>query len=190
MLKLKQAVLQLIKNLEPHCQFLSHCHDVLMAKAPKRSLFERGRVVELHKQGLLQHAIAAEVGRSVTVIWNFLNVPEGYGTKTSSGRPQKNSSALSRRIQLAVCQDTGRSSTQIKAVTGADCSPITVRRHLRLKGFKNKKTSSAPHDKGVYHSPILWLITSTDATNHYRVERHPPTLLLAQHLLPYPEESG
>uniref|UniRef100_A0AAZ1WYY9 Transposase Tc1-like domain-containing protein n=1 Tax=Oreochromis aureus TaxID=47969 RepID=A0AAZ1WYY9_OREAU len=42
-------------------------------------------------------------------------------------------------IQLAVCQDTGLSSTQIKVVTGADCSPITIRRHLRLKGFKNKK---------------------------------------------------
>lgn len=168
MLKLKQAVLQLIKNLEPHCQFLSHCHDVLMAKAPKRSLFERGRVVELHKQGLLQHAIAAEVGRSVTVIWNFLNVPEGYGTKTSSGRPQKNSSALSRRIQLAVCQDTGRSSTQIKAVTGADCSPITVRRHLRLKGFKNKKrlqhhmTKESTTAQYSGSSPPLMQLTTTE----------------------------
>lgn len=115
-----------------------------MAKAKKLSLFERGRVVELHKQGLSQRAIAAEVGRSKTVIWNFLNDPEGYGTKKSSGRPKKISPALSRRIQLAVRQDTGRSSTQIKALTGADCSPITIRRHLRLKGFKNKKRLQRP----------------------------------------------
>ncbi|CAB1440775.1 unnamed protein product [Pleuronectes platessa] len=40
---------------------------------------------------------------------------------------------------MAVRQDTGRSSSQIKAITGADCSPITIRRHLRRKGFKNKK---------------------------------------------------
>ena len=60
-----------------------------MAKAKKLSLFERGRVVELHKQGLSQRAIADEVGRSKTVIWKFLNDPEGYGTKKSSGRPKK-----------------------------------------------------------------------------------------------------
>uniref|UniRef100_A0A673AHK4 Transposase Tc1-like domain-containing protein n=1 Tax=Sphaeramia orbicularis TaxID=375764 RepID=A0A673AHK4_9TELE len=52
--------------------------------------------------------------------------------------------ALSRRIQLTVRQDTGRSSTQIKALTGADCSAITIRRHLREKGFKNKKRIQRP----------------------------------------------
>ncbi|CAB1445847.1 unnamed protein product [Pleuronectes platessa] len=44
-------------------------------------------------------------------------------------------------IRMAVRQDTGRSSSQIKAITGADCSPITIRRHLRRKGFKNKTSS-------------------------------------------------
>uniref|UniRef100_A0A3B3WMQ6 Transposase IS30-like HTH domain-containing protein n=1 Tax=Poecilia mexicana TaxID=48701 RepID=A0A3B3WMQ6_9TELE len=106
--------------------------------------FERGRIVELHKQGLSQRAIAAEVGRSETVILHFLNDPKGYGTKKSSGRPKKISPALSRRIRLAVRQDTGRSSTQIKAITGADCSPITIRRHLREKGFRNKKRLQRP----------------------------------------------
>uniref|UniRef100_A0A3P9CK82 Transposase Tc1-like domain-containing protein n=1 Tax=Maylandia zebra TaxID=106582 RepID=A0A3P9CK82_9CICH len=59
--------------------------------------------------------------------------------KSQLDDPRKISPTLSRRSQLAVCQDTGRSLTQINAVTGADCSPITIRRHLRLKGFKNKK---------------------------------------------------
>ena len=53
----------------------SHCHDLLMAKAKRLSLFERGRIVELHKQGLSQRAIAAEVGRSKTVILHFLKDP-------------------------------------------------------------------------------------------------------------------
>uniref|UniRef100_A0A3B3SR46 Transposase Tc1-like domain-containing protein n=1 Tax=Paramormyrops kingsleyae TaxID=1676925 RepID=A0A3B3SR46_9TELE len=44
----------------------------------------------------------------------------------------------------ATRRDTGRSSTQIKAVTGAHCSPITIRQHLRLKGFKNKKRLQRP----------------------------------------------
>ena len=115
-----------------------------MAKAKKLTVFERGRIVELHKQGLSQRAIAAEVGRSKTVILHFLKDPQGYGTKKSSGRPKKISPALSRRIRMAVRQDTGRSSSQIKAITGADCSPITIRRHLRRKGFKNKKRLQRP----------------------------------------------
>lgn len=60
-----------------------------MAKEKKRSLFECGRVVELHKRGLLQRAIAAEVGLSQTVICNFLNDPEGYGTKNQVEDPKK-----------------------------------------------------------------------------------------------------
>uniref|UniRef100_A0A3B3W277 Transposase Tc1-like domain-containing protein n=1 Tax=Poecilia latipinna TaxID=48699 RepID=A0A3B3W277_9TELE len=111
-----------------------------MAKAKKLTDFERGRIVELHKQGLSQRAMAA-VRQSFCI---FLNDPEGYGTKKSSGRPKKISPALSRRIRLAVRQDTGRSSTQIKAITGADCSPITIRRHLREKGFRNKKRLQRP----------------------------------------------
>uniref|UniRef100_A0A3P9NPJ3 Transposase Tc1-like domain-containing protein n=1 Tax=Poecilia reticulata TaxID=8081 RepID=A0A3P9NPJ3_POERE len=81
---------------------------------------------------------------SFTVILHFLNDPEGYGTKKSSGRPKKISPALRSRIRLAVRQDTGRSSTQIKAITAVDCSPITIRRHLREKGFRNKKRLQRP----------------------------------------------
>lgn len=115
-----------------------------MGKAKKLTAFERGRIVELHRQGLSQRAIAAEVGRSKTVILHFLKDPEVYGTKKSSGRPKKISPALSRRIRMAVRQDTGRSSSQIKAITGADCSPITIRRHLQRNGFKNKKRLQRP----------------------------------------------
>uniref|UniRef100_A0A3B5LIJ3 Transposase Tc1-like domain-containing protein n=1 Tax=Xiphophorus couchianus TaxID=32473 RepID=A0A3B5LIJ3_9TELE len=81
---------------------------------------------------------------NTTVILHFLNDLESYGTIKSSGRPKKISPALSCRIRLAVRQDTGRSSTQIKAITGADCSPITIRRHLREKGFRNKKRLQRP----------------------------------------------
>ena len=105
----------------------SHCHDLLMAKAKKLSLVEHGRIVEPHKQGLSQHANAVKVGRSKTIILNFLKDPEGYGTKLSS---QKNPPALRQRIRLAALQDTGQSSSQMKASTGADCSPITIRQHL------------------------------------------------------------
>uniref|UniRef100_A0A3B4ZIW1 Transposase Tc1-like domain-containing protein n=1 Tax=Stegastes partitus TaxID=144197 RepID=A0A3B4ZIW1_9TELE len=45
---------------------------------------------------------------------------------------------------MTVCQDTGRSSSPIEANTCSDCSPITIRRHLRRKGFKNKKCLQRP----------------------------------------------
>ena len=108
-----------------------------MPKASKLSEFERARIVELHKQGLLHRAIAAEVHHSRTVICNFLKDPESYRTAKSNGRPIKISHALSRRIIRVVSQDRGRSSRQIKALTDADCSPITIKR--RQKGMKNKK---------------------------------------------------
>lgn len=115
-----------------------------MAKGTKLTDFERGRIIELRKQGLSQRAIAAEVGRSKTVILNFLKDPESYGRKKSSGRPKKISPVLSRRIRRTVRQDTGRSSSQIKALTDADCSTRTIRRHLREKGLKNKKRLQRP----------------------------------------------
>ncbi len=67
----------------------SHCHDLLMAKAKRLSVFECGRIVEPHKQVRTQRTIAAEVGRSETVILHFLKDPESYGTKKSSGRTKK-----------------------------------------------------------------------------------------------------
>uniref|UniRef100_A0A3P9BRM4 Transposase Tc1-like domain-containing protein n=1 Tax=Maylandia zebra TaxID=106582 RepID=A0A3P9BRM4_9CICH len=87
-------------------------------KAKKTFLFERSQIVGYTKQ------------------WSW--------NKKVKLKTQKISPELSGRIQLAVCQDTGRSLTQIKAVTGADCSSITIRRHLRLKGFKNKKRPQRP----------------------------------------------
>ncbi len=59
----------------------SHCHDLLMAKAKRLSVFESGRIVEPHKQGCMQRTIAAVVGHSKTVILHFLKDPESYGTK-------------------------------------------------------------------------------------------------------------
>lgn len=80
-LKLKQAVFQLIKVFGPHAfkwptlcknkDFLPcFCQVVTLSwrsdgKGKTFSVFECDWVVELHKQGLWQRAIAAEVGRSI-----------------------------------------------------------------------------------------------------------------------------
>lgn len=113
-----------------------------MGKAKKLTVFEKDRIVSLQKQGLSQRAIAAKVGRSKTVIRNYLTDTEGYGSKKSSGRPTKIAPAMSLRIQDAVHQGLGLTSNQIKAVTGVKCSPVTIRRHLRRKNLKNMISSS------------------------------------------------
>ena len=94
-----------------------------MPRASKLSEFERGRIVELHKQGLSQRAIADTITRSKTVICNFLKDPESYGTAKSSGRPIKISPVLGRSIRRCVSQDRGRNYRQIKELTDADCKP-------------------------------------------------------------------
>ena len=78
------------------------------------------------------------------MIYNFLKNPESYRTAKSSGRPKTIFHALSRRIIRVVSQDRGRYSKQINALTDPDCRPITIRRHLRQKGMKNKKRLQSP----------------------------------------------
>uniref|UniRef100_A0A3B3UP82 Uncharacterized protein n=1 Tax=Poecilia latipinna TaxID=48699 RepID=A0A3B3UP82_9TELE len=108
------------------------------------------------KTKIVQHSCVGEEYKklsqrfnlSVSTVRNIVREWKITGTvlvKPRSGRPRKISE--SRRIRLAVRQDTGQSFTQIKAITGADCSPITIRRHLREKGFRNKKHLQRPRHK-------------------------------------------
>ena len=87
-----------------------------MPQESKLAEFERGRICELHKKGFSQSAIAAEINRNKTVIFNFLNDPEGYGKAKSTGKPKKISPSLSRRIKRVVSQDRGQFSRQVMAV--------------------------------------------------------------------------
>ena len=80
-----------------------------MPHGSKLSGFERGRICELHKQGLPQCAIAAEIYLSETVISNLLNEPESHGKTQSTISSKKIFPALSRRIKRVVSQDRGQS---------------------------------------------------------------------------------
>uniref|UniRef100_A0A672Z1Z5 Transposase Tc1-like domain-containing protein n=1 Tax=Sphaeramia orbicularis TaxID=375764 RepID=A0A672Z1Z5_9TELE len=60
-----------------------------------------------------------------------------------SGRPRVTTRNQDRHIRLAHLRDRQLSATRT-ALTGANCSAITIRRHLREKGFKNKKQIQRP----------------------------------------------
>lgn len=89
------------------CQLIALSKFLLMAKANNLTVFECGKIVELHQ-------------------------------------PDRTEKSL-RTIRMAVRQETWWSPTQVKATTGADCSPIIIRRHWQGKGFKNKNTFKGPH---------------------------------------------
>ena len=48
------------------------------------------------------------------------------------------------RIRQVVVKDRSLSSSQIQAMTDADCSPIIIRRHLKQKGMVNEKQKQIP----------------------------------------------
>ena len=116
----------------------------IMGRASKLSPFEQGCMVELHQQGRSCQDIAAELGRSKTTVNNFLRCPEAYGTKKSTGRPNK----LSQRAKNAVLwydrRSSGLSSRQIAAKNGLDVSKDTISRCLKAEGFHRRKHLCRP----------------------------------------------
>ena len=73
-----------------------------MAISKILSTYKQGRIVELQRRGLSQRAIANEIGRSRTVIANFIKNPDAYASKKSSSRPIKISSSLDRHIRREI----------------------------------------------------------------------------------------
>ena len=60
-----------------------------MPKSKKLTEFEQGRAIELYRRKFSHRQIAFELGRSKTVIGNFLRNPDSYGKSISPGCPKK-----------------------------------------------------------------------------------------------------
>lgn len=88
--------------------------------------------------------------------------------KKSSGRPKTISPALSWRIWPAVREDTGWSSTYIKALTDGDCSPITIRQRLARELLKERQTSSKASFPTLQTCPF-GLHTEAPGMGHWKV---------------------
>ena len=61
-----------------------------MGKGTKLSELEKGEITDLKRVGKSQKEISKAIGRSKTVICNFLKSPNKYGTRKSTGRIKKN----------------------------------------------------------------------------------------------------
>lgn len=109
-----------------------------MAKAGNLTVFDCGRIVELHQHNLPSLLRLDAVRKSFRIF--FLKDPEGYGTKKVSCWTQKNFSGAEPEVVNGCPSRTRHDPPPTLPVTftGADCSPVTIRRHLRGKDFNNK----------------------------------------------------
>ena len=69
-----------------------------MVKGTTLFEFEKGEIIALKRVGKSQREISKTLGRSKTVICNYLKSPNKYGTRKPTGRPEKLSPQFKRRI--------------------------------------------------------------------------------------------
>lgn len=90
---------------------------------------EQGKILAFKDQNLKFREIARKLGRSVTVVRNFLSNPENYGQTKRSGRKK----ILSQR-EIAHINRLASNSTlslkSIKASTGVSVSKTTIWRSI------------------------------------------------------------
>ena len=87
--------------------------------------FEMGKIEQLKKLNFSLRKIAVEIGRSKTVVSNYVSNPELYGTKASPGRPKKLGPRTTKKI-IELASNKVISSPQIKNTLGLDVDRRTV----------------------------------------------------------------
>lgn len=93
---------------------------------------------------LLLKEIADKIGRSVTVVRNFLKLGESYGKKSSTGRPRRLTNLDTLRI-VREAKIIGKRSSSIKKSSQLECSARTIRRYLSDDpSLKYKKVLAVP----------------------------------------------
>ena len=113
-----------------------------MVKGTKSSEFEKGEITALKRVRKSQREISKALGRSKTIIYNYLK--SKYGTRKPPGRPEKLSPQFKIRIVCEVKKKTLSTSKILKSLLDAPCSTRTIRRYLNNKKIKQKKRIHRP----------------------------------------------
>ena len=115
-----------------------------MARGTKLFEFEKDEITALKRVGKSQWKISKTLGRSKTVICNYLKNSNKYGTRKPTGRPEKLSPQFKWRIIREVEKKTWSTSKILKSLVDAACSTRTIRRHLNNEKIKHKKRIHRP----------------------------------------------
>ncbi|XGW19025.1 hypothetical protein V3C99_003105, partial [Haemonchus contortus] len=115
-----------------------------MGRGSLLSDFEKGQILAKKEQGLSNRRIARDLGRSHTVVDNFIKNPEEYGTRRSAGRPSLLSDRDKRRI-LREASNSTKSCMEIRSSLNLNASKDTVWRVIRKSQFiVKRKMRKAP----------------------------------------------
>ena len=112
------------------------------------SEFEKGRISCLCTSGMSNRKIAAKIGRSPTVVDNYLRDPENYCQKHGGGR-QKAMTDKSERKFLRDLSTNGRSINET-SVKRSEC--IEVKQELKMALFESWEEFSQSYIKSLVDS--------------------------------------
>ena len=115
-----------------------------MIYGTKLSEFEKDEITALKRVGKSQREILNALGRSKTVICNYLKSPNNYGTRKPTGRPEKLPPQFKRRIVREVKKKNLLTSKILKSLVDTPCSTKTSRRYLNNEKIKHKKIIHRP----------------------------------------------
>uniref|UniRef100_A0A914EHI6 Transposase n=1 Tax=Acrobeloides nanus TaxID=290746 RepID=A0A914EHI6_9BILA len=120
-----------------------------MALGRKLSDFEKGQIAAYKRDGKSNRQIATLLGRSPTVIDNYVKNPAGYGTRKPTGRPTTISERDKRRIYREASNSV-KTCSAIKKDLGLNVTPEWVRRIIRKNpNIVRRKLKKAPAIKKV-----------------------------------------
>ena len=100
-----------------------------MPRGSALTSYEKGRVDELKSAGKSVRQIASDLGRSKTLVANYLQSPATYGTDKRCGRPPTLKNRDKRRIVRLASNNT-MSSAQIATHLDDKVGARRIRQHL------------------------------------------------------------
>ncbi|CDF34675.1 unnamed protein product [Chondrus crispus] len=131
-----------------------------MPRNTRLTTFEKGQILVHHSNCISLSAIARELGRSRTVVTNFLRDQKRYNRKNAGGRPPKLTEADKRRILREGSKGDLGSAGIVKALQLSVKARrvrqvIAAAEHLRYKQIARTPAMRERHEK----SRLKWAMT-------------------------------
>ena len=124
--------------------------DLSMPLGRLLSDYERGQISGLATSGMSNRAIAKVIGRSASVVDNYIKDPENYGQNHAGGRP-KSMTDRTERTFLRDLSINGRSINETRLSNGINASKTTCwRTASRCPTLKYQKMCRSPNLKPIH----------------------------------------
>uniref|UniRef100_A0A1I7WWM1 HTH_Tnp_Tc3_1 domain-containing protein n=1 Tax=Heterorhabditis bacteriophora TaxID=37862 RepID=A0A1I7WWM1_HETBA len=140
---IKKHFLFHLKSRMENMPLVDQCRRRKVARGYLFNDIEKGKILTFSDAGLNRTEIARKIGRSTSVVANFLRAPCEYEIKKSGERPTKLGKREKRRITVMASNSTA-SLDEIRSIYCPIVSKTTV-----LEGTKGKSIHHAGKNKGM-----------------------------------------